>query len=49
MEPLRLDPADPLASVLAWLAALAAALGIDPAALGVKVRLNSASLAQVRR
>jgi hypothetical protein len=30
MTPLRLDPADPLASVLAWLAALARALGIDP-------------------
>jgi hypothetical protein len=29
MEPLRLDPADPLASVLAWLAALARALGLD--------------------
>jgi hypothetical protein len=33
MEPLRLDPADPLGSVLRWLAALARALGLEPAAL----------------
>jgi hypothetical protein len=33
MEPLRLDPADPLASVLAWLVALARALGIEPRTL----------------
>jgi hypothetical protein len=48
MEPLRLDPADPLASVLAWLAALAAALGIDPSALWPKVRLSRAGAAYVR-
>jgi hypothetical protein len=29
MEPLRLDPADPLASMLRWLAAFAQALGLD--------------------
>jgi hypothetical protein len=43
MEPLRLDPADPLASVLRWLAALARALGIDPACAGRPPLTNGAA------
>jgi hypothetical protein len=48
MEPLRLDPADPLASVLRWLAALARALGVDPARVGLRVELSHAGAAWVR-
>jgi hypothetical protein len=49
MDRLRLDPADPLASVLAWLAALAQALGIEPSALRPRVQLSHAGAAVVRR
>jgi hypothetical protein len=48
MSPVRLDPTDPLASVLRWLAALARALGIDPARPGREMRLSRGAAAVVR-
>jgi hypothetical protein len=53
MEPpvpsLRLDPSDPLASVLAWLAALAAALGLELGVFLPRVELDRRGAADVRR
>jgi hypothetical protein len=48
MEPVRLDPADPFASVLRWLAALAQALGIDPARSARGIGLSRCAAALVR-
>jgi hypothetical protein len=48
MEPARLDPADPLASVLRWLAALAEALGIDLARPEWRGPLSRAAAAVLR-
>jgi hypothetical protein len=48
MESVRLDPSDPLGSVLRWLAALALALGIEPARLAPAGPLPRAAAALVR-